>query len=107
MILLANCWRLCPNSLVPRRLLRSDDALPAAQARPRFVLAGRCFHACLPLHVIGSRNLLRRNAIEPTDCAGDGGGAACPVRCRQASSRSLSILAEFRASRRDGILLRL
>src|SRR6266576_5711038 len=104
MKLLANCsgpgpeWRA-------RYQRRSNDALPAATAKSRFVFTGRSVHSRLPLHGVGPGNVLRRNALESPDCAGDGGGAACPIRFRQAAACPLRILAQFSNSRRDGILV--
>src|SRR5437773_11427650 len=79
MKLLANCsgpgpeWRA-------RYQRRSNDALPATPAKSRFVFTGRSVHSRLPLHDVGPGNVLRRNALESADCAGDGNGAACPIR---------------------------
>src|SRR5260370_17918331 len=107
MKLRANSSQPCLESPAVRHLRRSNDALPAAQARSRFVSTGRSVHFSLPLHGIGPGYVLRRNASEPADRAGDGGGAACPIRFRQAASSSLRVLAKVRTSCPDGILIRL
>src|SRR5260370_17241551 len=105
MKLLAVCSRPCRQSPARRSLRWSNDALPVAPAGSRFLLTGRRFHSRLPLHGVGPSKLLRRNAFEPEDCAGDGGGNASSIRFRQAAACALCVLAKFRMSRRDGILL--
>src|SRR5204863_436790 len=95
-------WQPCLESLSLRRCW-SNDALLAAPARSRLALIGWSVCSYVSLHGLGSRNVLRRNAYEPADCTGDGGGAACPIRSRQATSSSLRILARLLTSRRDGI----
>src|SRR5438477_279759 len=101
-----NCWQPCLDSLSLRRCW-SNDALLAAPARSRLALIGWSVCSYVSLHGLGSRNVLRRNAYEPADCAGDNSSVACSIRSRQTASSSICILVKFLSSRRDGIFFRL
>src|SRR5260370_20665243 len=88
----------------PGRQPNNDSLLPPPPGT-RLPAGNRCLHSCLFLHDTRTWQLLRRDAAEPADFAGNSRSLASPISTRSAAAHSLRLLGEFCSPRPDGVFV--
>src|SRR6266436_9049805 len=102
---LGNSSQPCRDFLARPGRQRNNDSLLPPPTGTRLPAGNRCLHSCLFLHDTRAWQLLRRDATEPADFAGNSRSLARPVSTRPPTAHSLRLLGEFCSPRPDGIFV--
>src|SRR5882762_6317865 len=100
-----NSSKPCRDFLARPGRQRNNDSLLAPPPGSRLPARNRRLHSCLFLHDTRAWQLLRRDAAEPADFAGNSRSLARPVSTRPAAADSLRLLGEFCSPRPDGVFV--